>query len=99
MLNVGDNLRVRGDKDRQGFRIPTRTWTVIALDRIEGSGMYAVVARGDGYGPAVWIAGRVDAVGRPGHPPSPMRGDDALAWATEAVARENHAERTTGDVW
>jgi len=99
MLNVGDNLRVRGDKDRQGFRIPTRTWTVIALDRIEGSGMYAVVARGDGYGPTVWIAGRVDAVGRPGHPPSPMRGDDALAWATEGVARENHAERTTGDVW
>lgn len=99
MTAVGDTLRVRGARDRMGAAIPAATWTVVALDRIEGSGMYAALARGDRFGHTVWLAGRLDAVGRPGHPPEPMRGDDSVVWETEQVARESHAERITGDVW
>ena len=47
MLKVGDNLRVLGGTDRQGKPIPEATWTVVALDRIEGSPMHACLARGD----------------------------------------------------
>lgn len=99
MTRIGDTLRVRGARDRMGAAIPATTWTVVALDRIEGSSMYAALARGAWYGRTVWIAGRVDAVGRPGHPPEPMRGGDAVVWETEQVARENHLERVAGDVW
>jgi hypothetical protein len=98
MTAVGDTLRVRGARDRMGAAIPAVTWTVVALDRIEGSGMYAALARGEWHGRTVWIAGRLDAVGRPGHPPEPMRGDESMVWETERVAWENHAERVAGDV-
>lgn len=99
MTSIGDTLRVHGARDRLGSTIPPATWTVVALDRIEGSNMYAAIARGVWHGRTVWIAGRLDAVGRPGHPPEPMRGDDAVVWKTEQVARENHLERVAGDVW
>jgi hypothetical protein len=59
--------------------------------------MYAALARGAWYGRTVWIAGRLDAVGRPGHTPSPMDGEDSILWETEQVARENHAERIVGE--
>lgn len=98
VTRIGDTMRVRGARDRLGSTIPAATWTVVAIDRIEGSGMYAALARGSRYGRTVWVAGRLDAVGRPGHPPEPMRGDDAVVWETEHAARENHAERVAGDV-
>jgi len=87
MLKIGDTLRVRGTRDRLGLTIPAATWTLIALDRIEGSGMYAALARGNWYGRTVWIAGRIDAVGRPGHQPSDMDGEDSVVWETEQNAR------------
>jgi hypothetical protein len=99
MLKIGDILRVRGPVDRQGSPIPAATWVVVALDRIDGSSMYACIARG--YRPGadpVWIAGQVDAVGRPGYPPPPMRGDEAMMWRLEEVAREDHVERVAGEV-
>lgn len=97
MTRIGDTLRVRGSCDRIGLTIPAVTWTVVALDRIEGSGMYAALAHGQGYGRTVWIAGRLDAVGRPGHQPSPMDSEDSVVWETEQYARENHEERIVGE--
>lgn len=97
MTSIGDTLRVHGARDRLGLTIPAVTWTVVALDRIEGSGMYAALARGAWYNRTVWLAGRLDAVGRPGHQPSPMDGGDAVVWETEQVAWENHEERIVGE--
>ena len=97
MTRIGDTMRVRGTRDRLGLTIPAVTWTVVALDRIEGSAMYAALARGSWYGRTVWVAGRLDAVGRPGHQPPPMDGGDAVVWETEQVARENHEERIVGE--
>jgi hypothetical protein len=98
MIRIGDTLRIRGSRDRTGQTIPAATWTVVALDRIEGSAMYSAVARGlAASGRTLWMSGRVDAVGRPGHPPSPMHGDDSIGWETEHYARENHAERVAGE--
>lgn len=98
MTTIGDTLRVHGTRDRQGTTIPAVTWTVVALDRIEGSAMYAALARGSWLGRTVWVAGRLDAVGRPGHQPPPMLGNESMVWGTEQVARENHAERILGEV-
>jgi hypothetical protein len=97
MIRTGDTLRVRGTRDRLGLTLPATTWTVVALDRIEGSGMYAALAQGQGYGRTVWLAGRIDAVGRPGHQPSAMDGEDSVVWETEQYARENHGERIVGE--
>jgi hypothetical protein len=99
MLKLGDSLRVRGPVDRLGCPIPAATWTVVLLDRIDGSSLYACIARG--YRPGadpVWIAGQVDAVGRPGHPTPPMRGAEGILWRIEQIAREDHAERVAGEV-
>jgi hypothetical protein len=99
MLKIGDILEVKGTGDRCGSRIPaTAVWTVVALDKIEGSNMYAVLARSDRPGVTGWLAGQVDAVGRPGYPPPPMRGDEAMLWRLEDIAREDHAERVAGEV-
>ena len=98
MTTVGDTMRVHGARDRQGTTIPAVTWTVVALERIEGSAMYAALARGSWYGRTVWVAGRLDAVGRPGHPPPPMLGDESMMWETEQVAWEDHEERVAGEV-
>ncbi len=97
MTRIGDTLLVRGARDRQGKSIPATTWVVVALDRIEGSAMWAALALGSGPGRTVWIAGRLDAVGRPGHPPPPMRGEDSMVWETEKSAWEDHGERTLGE--
>ena len=97
MTRIGDTMRVRGTRDRLGLTIPAVTWTVVALDRIEGSAMYAALARGHWYNRTVWLAGRLDAVGRPGHQPPPMDGGDAVVWETEQVAWENHEERIVGE--
>lgn len=97
MIQLGDTLRVRGRTDRFGDAVPATTWTIVALDRIAGSGMYAALAIGDWFGRTVWLAGRVDAVGRPGHQPEAVRADEAAVWGTEAVAREDHADRIAGD--
>ena len=100
MVKIGDTLKVKGGEDRLGYAIPSADWEVVALDRIEGQRMHAAVARGlTAGGRTLWVAGRVDAVGRPGHPPSPMQGYDALVWETELGALENHAERKTNDSW
>lgn len=98
MIRVGDELHVKGSTDRRGERLLTATWTVVKVDRIVDSRMYAVVARGDLNGRLAWITGPVDAVGRPGHPPSPMRGDDSSVWETEQVAYEDHQERVDGEI-
>ncbi len=98
MIRVGDELRVKGSTDRRGERLPTATWTVVKIDRIVDSQMYAVVARGDLNGRVVWITGPVDAVGRPDHPPSPMRGEELSVWETEQVAYEDHQERVDGEI-
>ena len=97
MITLGDPLRVHGARDRLGTAIPAFPWTVVALDRIEGSAMYAALARGSWLGRTVWIAGRLDAVGRPGHQPPPMLGNESMVWETEEFARENHAERVVGE--
>lgn len=100
MLEVGGILKVKGSEDRLGYAIPVADWKIVALDLIEGQRMYAAVARGQtAGGRTLWVAGRVDAVGRPGHPPSPMQGSDALVWGTELGALEDHAERLTDDSW
>ena len=99
MIKVNDTLRVQGGVDRFGAAVPATTWTVVALDRIDGSGMYAALAVGDRFGCTVWLAGRVDAVGRPGHQPEAVRAGEAAVWVTESIARDDHADRITGDVW
>jgi len=103
MIRVNDTLRVLGSIDRFGVRIPTTTWVIVALDRIDGSGMSAVVAIGNHYGRFygrfVWLTGRIDIVGRPGHQPEAMRASGAALWSTEAAALSDHADRISGDVW
>jgi hypothetical protein len=101
MVKIGDTLKVRGGEDRLGYTIPTAvSWTVVVLEPIEEQRMFAAVARGlAANGRTLWLAGRVDARGRPGHPPSPMQGYDALIWETEGGALENHAERKANDSW
>jgi hypothetical protein len=99
MLKIGDNLRLLGSKDRMGTPIPAATWIIVSLDQIEDSSMFACIARGYRPGDApVWIAGQVDAVGRPGYPPPSMRGDESMLWRLEGVAFEDHAERVAGEV-
>ncbi len=98
-VQIGDTLRVVGSRDRFGDQVPATTWTVVALDRIEESAMYAVLAHGAWDGRPVWLAGPIDAVGRPGHQPEAVRAGEAAVWRTEPVARENHADRIAGDVW
>lgn len=101
MIKIGDIISVQGGRDRYGCVIPpAATWVVVALDPIEGSGLYAVLARGDrpGAGVAGWIAGPVDAVGRPGYPPPRLRADDSILWRLEEIAQEDHAERAAGEV-
>lgn len=97
MIRIGDPLRVCGARDRQGTSIPAATWTVVALERIDGSAMYAALARGDLAGRTVWVAGRLDAVGRPGHPPPPMLGGESMVWETEQAAWEDHGDRVVGE--
>jgi len=98
-VQLGDTLRVVGSRDRFGAAVPATTWMVVALDRIEGEGMYAVLALGDRFGRTVWLAGRVDAIGRIGHQPAAARAGEAAVWDTEAIAREDHADRIAGDIW
>lgn len=89
-------LTPKGTADRYGTRFDRGEYTVIALDPIEGSRTFAVLARHPVSGR--WLTGRCD----PKAPPPLNHGlleGDALVWATEEVARENHAERITGDVW
>ncbi len=98
MIKIGDNLSIQGGRDRYGCVIPAATWVVVALDEIQGSGLYAVLARSDRPGVTGWIAGPVDAVGRPGYPPSRLRADDSILWRLEEIAQEDHAERAAGEV-
>ena len=99
MIEINNTLRVRGNIDRFGAPVPATTWVVVALDPIEGSGMGSVVAIGTQYGRIVWLTGRVDIVGRPGHQPEAVRADGAAVWVTEAAALSDHADRISGDVW
>lgn len=100
MIKVGDTLKVKGGEDRLGYTIPTAVWTVVVIEPIEGQRMFAAVARGETKGGrTLWLAGRLDIVGRPGYPPSPMQGDDSLIWETERGALGNHAERKVNDAW
>lgn len=98
MIRVGDILKVKGSIDRLTAAIPNKVWTVVALDPIEDSAFFAVVARSDNeISRTVWLAGRVDAVGRPGYPPSPLRAEEAVLWVLEGSALEDHSERINGD--
>lgn len=98
-VQIGDTLRVIGSRDRFGDRVPATTWTVVALDRIEESAMHAVLATADDFGRTVWLAGPIDAMGRPGHPPEAVRAREAAVWPNETIAREDHADRIAGDIW
>jgi len=89
-------VRPIGAADRYGTRFHTGDYAVVSVDPIEGSRAFAVLAQHPVSGQ--WIAGRFDPSAPPPANHRILEGD-ALAWATEEVARENHNERTTGDVW
>lgn len=85
-MKIGDQIYLKGNLDRMGYRIPAGPWFICLIEDIPR--MPAIMAGNDRH----WLVGRIDSIGRPGYPPSPLYGDDALLWETEEAARKSYDE-------
>lgn len=99
MIKLGDFVHSRGDTDRWGRKVACKNWTVVALEQIADSGLHSLVAYGESLGQPLWLTGRFDPKGKPGHPPEKVLLLEAEVFTLESSAWDYHQERVTGDIY